>query len=52
VTQEGRIITQRLIFLLMFRSGSVLEGLERLYDFVGEGFAEDYSAVGRGQFTL
>jgi hypothetical protein len=47
VTQEGHTIMQRLIFLL-FRSGSVLEGLERLYDFVGEGFAENYSTVGRG----
>jgi hypothetical protein len=45
VTQEGHTITHRLIFYLLFRSGYVLEGLERPYDYVGEGFAEVFQLL-------
>jgi hypothetical protein len=45
VTQLGHTITHILIFYLLFRPGSVLEGLEMPYDYVGEAFAEVFQLL-------
>jgi hypothetical protein len=36
---------QRLMFYMLFHSGSILEGLERPYDYVEDGFAEVFQLL-------